>query len=83
MRTREQILEELKGILMSADPNGSAVIENCTENSRLVEDFGFTSIAVLYMIIAIEETFGVRFDNVGMAEFVTLKDVIDYIEAHQ
>ena len=32
------------------------------------------------MVIAIEEVFSIRFDNVGMSDFETLGDVVDYIE---
>ena len=33
------------------------------------------------MVIAVEEEFGVRFENVGAADFRTLGDVVDYLEA--
>ena len=48
---------------------------------RLVTDLGFSSVAMLYMVIAIEESFGVIFDNVSMGDFETLGDVLDYLEA--
>ena len=32
------------------------------------------------MVIAIEEEFGIRFDDVGASDFVLLSDVVDYIE---
>ena len=35
---------------------------------------------MLYTVIAIEESFHMRFGNVGMADFKTLRDVVDYIE---
>ena len=57
-------------------------IENCTESDRLNEDLGLNSVGVLYVVIAIEEVFEVQFDGVGFGDFVTVKDVIDYIEQH-
>ena len=33
------------------------------------------------MIIAIEEDFSIRFENVAMGDFNTVADVINYIEA--
>ena len=48
---------------------------------RLTADLGFTSVSMLYMVIAIEEEFDIRFENVGAADFDTLGEVIDYIEA--
>ena len=35
---------------------------------------------VLYIAIGIEESFGIRFDDVGFGDFKTVGDVIDYIE---
>ena len=36
---------------------------------------------VLYVVIAIEEFFNIRFDDVGFADFDTVGDVINYVEA--
>ena len=41
---------------------------------------GLSSVGVLYVVIGIEEMFGIRFDDVGFSDFETLRDVIDYIE---
>lgn len=79
--TRQEIIDKLKDILLAANDNNVSLIENCTEQSRLVEDFGLSSVGVLYIVIAVEEEFGIRFDNVGMADFETLGDVVDYIGA--
>ena len=78
--TRAEIIEKLKDILLSADDRNRETIETCDERSNLALDFGFTSISTLYMVIAIEEVFSIRFDNVGMSDFETLGDVVDYIE---
>lgn len=78
--TRQQITDELKSILISADPRTKDRISTCTEDSNLASDFGINSVGMLYMVIAIEESFNIRFENVGMADFKTLRDVIDYIE---
>ncbi len=80
--TREEITEQLRDILLSADDKNAAVVASCTESSVLSTDLGLSSVAMLYMVIAIEETFDVRFDNVGMDDFKTLGDVIDFIEGH-
>ena len=78
--TRAEIIEKLKDILLSADDRNRELIETCDERSNLALDLGFTSISTLYMVIAIEEVFSIRFDNVGMSDFETLGDVVDYIE---
>jgi len=77
---RSEIVERLKDILLETDARNEKIIENCTEASRLVSDLGFSSVAILYMVIAIEETFGVVFENVGVGDFKTVGDVVDYLE---
>ena len=78
--TRQEILENLKEILMDADERGSELVDKVSEQSRLTEDLGLSSVNMLYMIIATEEVFDIRFDDVGVNEFQTVGDVIDYIE---
>ena len=80
MLTRAEIFDKLKEILLFADNKKSAMIETADENTKLVTELGFNSVSVLYMIIAIEESFGIVFDNVTMNDFQTIGDVITYIE---
>ena len=80
MLTREEIGKKLKEIVVSADERNAEKAENCTENSNLFTDLGLTSIGMLYLVIAIEETFSIRFDDVGMNDFRTFGDVISYVE---
>ncbi|MBQ3266090.1 MAG: acyl carrier protein [Ruminococcus sp.] len=81
MLTRTEIFEKLKEILLFADPKNREMIEKSDENTKLVADLGFTSVSVLYMVIAIEESFGFVFGDVSMNDFPTIGAVIDYIEA--
>ena len=76
---RSEILEKLKEIMLAMDPSKAEVVNSVTEDSRLTEDLGLTSVAILYMVIAIEETFNVSFDNLGINDFKTIGDSIDYI----
>lgn len=78
--TRQEITERLKDILLTADDRNRAAVDACTEDSVLSTDLGLSSVGMLYTVIAIEETFDIRFDNVGVSDFVKLRDVIDYIE---
>lgn len=80
MLSRNEIIEQLKDILLTADDRNQALVEACTEDSRLMADFGFSSVGMLYMVIAIEEVFGIRFDSVSVTDFDTLGDVVNYIE---
>ena len=81
MLSRAEIFEKLKEILLFADNKNRAVIEKCDESTKLVTDLGFNSVSVLYMVIAIEESFGIVFDNVSMNDFETIGDVVSYIKA--
>ena len=80
MLTRAEIFEKLKDILLFADDKNRDKIENCTESTKIVTELGFNSVNVLYMVIAIEESFGIVFDNVSMNDFGTIGDVVTYIE---
>ena len=79
--SRTEIIEKLKEILLAADDRNRDKVLACTEDSRLVADLGFSSVSMLYMVIAIEEEMNIRFDNVGASDFETLCDVVTYIEA--
>ncbi len=81
--TRDEILSELRAILLSADEKKASLLELCQESTKLIDDLGLSSIGILYLVIAIEETFDIVFDNVGMSDFVTIGNVIDYIEVKQ
>jgi acyl carrier protein len=78
--SRNEIKEKLMDVMRMAVPSGTVNLENLTEASELVTDIGLSSVGVLYIVIAIEEFFGIRFDDVGFADFKTIGDVIDYIE---
>ena len=79
--SRTEIIEKLKEILLAADDRNRDKVLACTEDSRLVADLGFSSVSMLYMVIASEEAMTIRFDNVGASDFETLGDVVTYIEA--
>lgn len=78
--TRTEIINKLQEILISADGDNQSILNGFNENSRLTTDFGFSSVNILYLVIAIEEEFDIRFDNVSMSDFETLGDVVNYIE---
>lgn len=79
MLAREEIIDKLKDILVSADENNASKVDGFTEQSNLAVDMGLNSIGMLYMVISIEETFGIRFEDVSISDFVTLGDVVNYI----
>ena len=77
---RSEISEKLMGVMKMAIPSSEIDLDNITEDSNLVTDLGLSSVGVLYIVIAIEEFFNIRFDNIGFADFKTVGDVINYIE---
>ncbi len=78
--SREEILQKLKEILISAGDGDIETFESCTESTKLITELGLSSVSMLFMVIAIEEEFGIRFDDVGVSDFVTLGDVMNFIE---
>ena len=66
--------------MISINDNDRERIEACTEQTRLVEDLGLTSVGMLYLVIVLEESFRIKFEDVGAATFSTVAKVIDYIE---
>ncbi len=78
--SRNEIKEKLADVMRMAMPTESIDIQTLNEQSDLVADVGLSSVGILYVVIAIEEFFGIRFDDVGFADFKTVCDVIDYIE---
>ena len=78
--TRNDIVEKLKDVLKMAVGNSSYDESKYDENSNLLTDLGLNSVGMLYSVIAIEEFFGIQFDDVGFGEFQTVGDVINYIE---
>lgn len=80
---RKQILDKLKQILSFSFGESSELLDKCTEESDLVTDLGLNSVGMLFMVISIEEAFQVSFSNVNFADFRTVGDVIDFIEANR
>ena len=51
-----------------------------TETANLREDIGINSIGLLYMAMAVEEEFGIKFNNEDFPTMVTVGDVVACIE---
>ena len=83
MLSREEIFEGLKEVLVMIDPSKKEVVDKLTEEFRLVEDIGLASVSLLYLVIAIEEKFNVEFGDLGVEDFKTVKQTINYIQEVQ
>lgn len=77
--TRSEIIAKLNDIMVMALGKQVEVYES----SNLTTDLGLNSVGLLYVVIAIEEFFGIRFDDVSFGDFQTVGDVVDYIENKQ
>ena len=76
---RQEIKTKLAEIMKLAMPSLELPDDILGESANLAADLGLSSVGVLYVVIGIEEMFGIRFDDVGFSDFETLGDVIDYI----
>ena len=79
--SRREILEKLQEIMISINDSEREKLEKTTEESRLIEDVGLNSVGMLYLVIVLEESFQIKFEDVGTTTFDTIGKVIDYIEA--
>lgn len=70
------MLETLKEILGRVMPGTD--VNTVTMETRLVEDLGFDSLALMMMAMEIEDHFNFRFD--GLVTFKTVGDACEYIE---
>lgn len=73
------MLERLKELMKGVDENVN--LDNVTLDTKLVEDLHFDSLGIMMFAMAIEDEFGVTFEE--PMDFVTVKDVVNYIEANQ
>lgn len=78
--SKAEIMEQLRDIFKLAVSDPQIDPENITMECNLTTDLGMTSMGLLYLVIAVEESFNIRFDDVGLADFTTVSDVIEYIE---
>lgn len=77
---RSEIIEKLSDIFRMVMGDQAVDLSTCDENSNLTEDLGLNSVGILYLVIAIEEFFNVRFEDVGAGDVQTVGQVVDYIQ---
>ena len=73
------MLNTLKDILSLVMPDVDT--SNVTEETRLWDDLGFDSLALMMLAMEIENAFNFRFNE--FIAFKTVGDVCQYIEAHK
>ena len=72
--TFDQLKELLKEIDEEIDTDA------LSPESRLKEDVGLSSVAMLYMAVSVENTFGIDLSEANMDQLVTVGDVVALIE---
>ena len=70
------MLDKLKEILGKVLPDTD--MNTVTENTRLIDDLGFDSLAIMMMSMEIEDAFGFKFTE--FVKFETVGDVCRYLE---
>ncbi len=73
------MLERLKKLMQGVDPEVN--LDNVALETRLIDDLHFDSLGVMMLAMAIEDEFNVTFDE--PMNFLTVKDVIDYLESQK
>ena len=71
------MLERLKEILSKVLPDLD--MSTVTEETRLIEDLGFDSLALMMMSMELEDAFGFKFTE--FVRFETVGDVCGYLES--
>ena len=71
-----KMLDKLKSILGKVVPDVDMSL--VSESTRLIEDLGFDSLAIMMMSMEIEDAFGFRFTE--FVKFETVGDVCTYLE---
>ena len=71
------MLERLKQLMKSVNPDVN--LDNVTLETKLIEDLRFDSLGMMMFAMAIEDEFGITFDE--PMNFVTVNDVVKFLEA--
>ena len=72
-----KMYEELKDLLVSELLIDAADIK---PESELVADLGISSVDLADLVGQCEDKFGIEIDDTDMSRFVTVKDIVDYLE---
>ena len=71
------MLDQLKNVLATVLPDVD--VATITEETHLVNDLGFDSLAMMMMAMELEDRFGFKFS--GFVKFETVGDVCGYLES--
>ncbi len=57
-------------------------VDEIMAESKLKEDVGLSSVAMIYMAVSIENEFGIDLSDANMNDLVTVGDVVELIEKY-
>ncbi len=58
-------------------------IEKITAESKIQDDLGADSLDILQLLMTIEEKFGIMVPDEALADFVTVSDIVNYLEKNK
>ena len=73
------MLEKLKELMRGVNPDIN--LDSVTLDTKLIDDLHFDSLGMMMFAMAIEDENGISFDE--PMNFVTVKDVVDFIESQK
>ena len=76
--TKEEITAKLKDIFKLVVHNGVEV-DGLDPSANITLDLGVNSVALIYLVLAIEKTFNIEMRDVTYNTFQKVGDVVDYI----
>ncbi len=78
MTTFERLIDVFNAVF---EEDTNIDVSAINESSHLINDIGLNSIGMLYMAMAIEEEFEIKFQNDDFKMLATMGDVITLIES--
>ena len=76
---KEEILQKLKEIFVLVI-NRDADVSNVNLESKIIQDLGISSVGLIYLMVAVEETFNIDMSDASFNSFETVGDVVNYIQ---
>ena len=76
----ESVEEKVKAIIVEQLSVDEAEV---TPSASFIDDLGADSLDTVELVMALEEGFGIEIPDDAAEKITTVKEAIDYIEAHQ
>ena len=77
--TELEIFEKLKEIFVLV-VNRNADLSKTTMQDNIITDLGVSSVGLIYLIVAIEETFDIDMSEVSLNSFKTIECILQHLQ---